>query len=409
MRFFRAVWVAVAMLTAGVFVAGMPGEFARLRTLCDDPTSCAWLPRLTAQNARQLGELGLSTDFFAAYFVAFEVAFTVASFAIGAVILWRRPEDRVALLVALMLLTFGAAFFVPYPVLDLSPVWTFLAATVSFIGSASLVLFLYVFPDGRFVPRWTIWPAAVWVAGFVPVNFFYDSVVFLVDYPLPITLYAGGFVGVTVYAQIYRYRRVSTPAQRQQTRWVVFGIVAALGGLCVLIVLDLILPGGVLSSLLGSTVLFLLAFLIPLSIGIAILRYQLFDIDVIINRTLVYGLLSAILAAVYFGGVVASQAVFGAVTGQERQPQLAIVVSTLAIAALFNPLRRRIQSFIDRRFYRRKYDAAKTLEAFSGRLRDETDLEQLSQELLSVVQVTMQPEHTTLWLRESESNVNGGL
>ena len=229
------------------------------------------------------------------------------------------------------------------------------------------------------------------------------------DYPLPITLYAGSFVGVTVYAQIYRYRRVSTPAQRQQTRWVVFGIVAALGGLCVLIVLDLIIPSGVLSSLLGSTVLFLLASLIPLSIGIAILRYQLFDIDVIINRTLVYGLLSAILASVYFGGVVASQAFFRAVTGQEQQPQLAIVVSTLAIAALFNPLRRRIQSFIDRRFYRRKYDAAKTLEAFSASLRDETDLEQLSQELLSVVQATMQPEHATLWLRESESNVNGAL
>ena len=402
-------WVAVAALTVGVFVSGMPGEFARLRAPCDDPTSCAWLPRLTAENARQLGELGLSTDFFAAYFVAFEVAFTILSFAIGAVILWRRPEDRMALLVALMLLTFGAAFFVPYPVLDLSPVWKFLAATVSFIGSASLVLFLYVFPDGRFVPRWSRWPAAVWVAGFVPANFFYDSVVFLLDYSLVITFYAGGFIGVTVYAQIYRYRRVSTPAQRQQTRWVVFGIVAALGGVCALVVLDLIIPSGVLASIFGSSALFFFAFLIPLSIGIAILRYRLFDIDVIINRTLVYGLLSAILAAVYFGGVVASQAVFGAVTGQEQQPQLAIVVSTLAIAALFNPLRQRIQSFIDRRFYRRKYDAAKTLEAFSASLRDETDLEQLSAELLSVVQATMQPEHATLWLRESESNVNGAL
>jgi len=259
-RFFRAAWVAVAMLTAGVFVAGMPGEFARLRTLCDDPTSCAWLPRLTAQNARQLGELGLSTDFFAAYFVAFEVAFTVASFAIGAVILWRRPEDRVALLVALMLLTFGAAFFVPYPVLDLSPIWKFLASTVSFIGSALLVLFLYVFPDGRFSPSWTRWLAAVWIAGFVPVTFLYDSVVFLLEYPLFTTLYLSGFVGVTAYAQIHRYRRVSNPAQRQQTRWVVFGIVTALGGVCALFVLDLIVHGSVSASLLGSTALFLLPY-----------------------------------------------------------------------------------------------------------------------------------------------------
>ena len=120
----------------------------------------------------------------------------------------------------------------------------------------------------------------------------------------------------------------------------------------------------------------------PISIGIAILRYRLYDIDIIINRTLVYGTLTATLVAVYFGGVATTQALFRALTGQEQQPQLAVVVSTLVIAALFNPLRRRIQSFIDRRFYRRKYDARKTLEAFSAKLRDETDLEALSGDLV---------------------------
>ena len=138
---------------------------------------------------------------------------------------------------------------------------------------------------------------------------------------------------------------------------------------------------------------------VPLSIGAAMLHYRLYEIDLIINRTLVYGALTALLALVYFSGVAATEAVFRTLTGQQEQPQLAIVVSTLVIAALFNPLRRRIQGFIDRRFYRRKYDARKTLEAFSAKLRDKTDLEALNAELVGVVRETMQPAHVSLWLR----------
>jgi hypothetical protein len=137
----------------------------------------------------------------------------------------------------------------------------------------------------------------------------------------------------------------------------------------------------------------------PISIGIAIVRYRLYDIDILINRTLVYGALSATLALIYFGGVATTQAIFRALTGQQEQPQLAIVISTLLIAALFNPLRRRIQRFIDRRFYRRKYDARKTLEAFSAKLRDETDLDALSDDLVGVVKETMQPSRISLWQR----------
>jgi hypothetical protein len=135
----------------------------------------------------------------------------------------------------------------------------------------------------------------------------------------------------------------------------------------------------------------------------AIARYRLYEIDFVINRTLVYGALTAALVAVYFGGVATSQALLRALTGQEQQPQLAIVVSTLAIAALFNPLRRRIQSFIDRRFYRSKYDAQKTLEVFSLKLREETDLQALNNELVSVVIETMEPSHVSLWLRPDPS------
>ena len=146
--------------------------------------------------------------------------------------------------------------------------------------------------------------------------------------------------------------------------------------------------------------LFLLgASTIPVAVGIAIMRYRLYEIDLLINRTLVYGALTASLAAVYFASVATTQAVFRAFTGQEQQPQLAIVFSTLAIAALFNPLRGRIQSFIDRRFFRSKYDATKTLEAFSDKLRDQTDLEALNGNLVGVVTETMQPAHVSLWLR----------
>jgi len=137
---------------------------------------------------------------------------------------------------------------------------------------------------------------------------------------------------------------------------------------------------------------------LPVAVGIAILRYRLYNIDVLINRTLVYGALTAVLVGVYFAGVAATQTIFRTLTSQEQQPQLAIVVSTLLIAALFTPLRRRIQGFIDRLFYRRKYDARKILQAFSARLREETDLDRLGENLMGVVQETMQPEHISLWL-----------
>jgi hypothetical protein len=146
---------------------------------------------------------------------------------------------------------------------------------------------------------------------------------------------------------------------------------------------------------------------VPVAVGIAIFRYHLYDIDILINRTLVYGVLTVSLIAVYFGGVAVTETIFRALTARQDQPQLVIVITTLVIAALFNPLRRRIQTFIDRRFYRRRYDATKVLQAFSAKLRDETDLDRLTPELLGVVRETMQPAHVSLWLRADTASKEG--
>jgi len=202
---------------------------------------------------------------------------------------------------------------------------------------------------------------------------------------------------------VLRYRR-SGGEVREQIKWIAFAASLVALGVSGAVVLGTFAPYAA-----GETHPLWLGLLedaitlsfagVPIAVGFAILKYRLYDIEVIVNRTLVYGTLTAMLAAVYFGGVAMIQSIFRVITGQEEQPQLAVVVSTLVIAALFNPLRRRIQSFIDRRFYRRKYDAAKTLEAFSAKLRDETDLERLGEDLVGVVTETMQPEQVSLLLR----------
>jgi hypothetical protein len=192
---------------------------------------------------------------------------------------------------------------------------------------------------------------------------------------------------------VVRYRRASG-AERQQLKW--FALAAVLIGVVTaghLLFLDLLLPEALLTLLDAATITGLYV-----AVGIAILRYRLYDIDIIINRTLVYGSLTVTLVLVYLGSVIGLQYILRALTGQESQ--LAIVASTLAIAALFNPLHRRIQASIDRLFYRRKYDAAKTLEEFSAKLRDETDLDALNSDLVRAVRETVQPEHVSLWLRE---------
>jgi hypothetical protein len=289
------------------------------------------------------------------------------------------------------------------------------------------IYMILLFPDGKLPSR--KWRPLAWFSGAVMVL----ASVALTLSPGPLPDHPGvrnpfGLEGYPMLAQVlpgviallpicilasavslfWRYRH-SGGEVRQQIKWVAFA--ASFVGVMYLsaVVIGFFTPDASLGSgdvsLLGDILLdaVLLSYAgVPIAVGFAVLKYRLYDIDVVINRTLVYGSLTAMLVAVYYGSVVVLQYVFRALSGGESQ--LAIVASTLAIAALFNPLRRRVQTFVDRRFYRRKYDAAKILAAFNARLRDETDLDTLGRDLMGVVRDTIQPEHVSLWLRSERSS-----
>jgi hypothetical protein len=283
-----------------------------------------------------------------------------------------------------------------------------LVAPEGLVMLLTLLPFLFLlFPDGRLPSR--RWRFLAWAVvavgaslmigaplqkgGFVPVENpigvggLAGKAILSLTFGGIISLFAASIL--SALSLVVRFRRAAG-VERQQIKWFVYAA-ALFGGYLV----SIFFISGMLNSLFSTAA----SLALYAAVGVAILKYRLYDIDVIINRTLVYGALTATLALVYFGGVTATQEVFRALTGQVKLPQLIIVASTLVIAALFNPLRSRIQSFIDRSFYRRKYDAAMTLEGFSTKLRDETDLEALRGDLIEVVRETMQPAHVSLWLR----------
>jgi hypothetical protein len=345
---------------------------------------------------------------------------------VGAIVASRRPENAVGWLLCLFGLVFVmrhfSAQYAIYALIvqpDSLPAgeglaWISSWVWILFIGF--FVFFLLLFPTGRLPSRrWRplAWlTVAVVLVGVISSAFSSGPIDGLgpIRNPLGIEgfrnlyevirslIFPLLFALATLSLFVRLHRAIGV--ERQQIKWFVYAAAVLASGLipAYISLLEEIDPplsfewvGFALYTAGGAA--------IPITIGIAILRYRLYDIDRIINRTLVYGMLTGTLALVYFGGVATTQAIFRVLTGQEQQPQLAVVVSTLVIAALFNPLRHRIQAFIDKRFYRRKYDAAKTLEAFSAKLRDETDLDALSDDLVGVVRETMQPAHVSLWLR----------
>lgn len=349
---------------------------------------------------------GLSLPAIAAIFVGYDVIGFLVFAVTGIIVLLRKSDEWIGIYSSLLLVALGA--LVSTSVLlfmgrrfDASP---FLSGVLS-LAFIALFTYLTIFPDGRFVPRWTVYVAIfnlAWIAGRIAfpnaglyANSTWNQGLGLIRNSL--------LIGVGLGSSIYRYLRVSDPTQRQQTKWILLAFGFSLG--------TALFWGASLPSLSGLMSIAGLVgpvrigyMLIPIAIGIAILRHRLWDIDVLINRGLVYSLLSGTLIAIYFLLVTALQFGLQWIVGQESP--LAVVVSTLAIAALFNPLRRRIQNLIDRRLYRSKYDAARTLEQFGERIREQIDPKDLSSTLLEIIDQSIQPAHTSLWIRDRTSHRN---
>ncbi|HEX8998148.1 MAG TPA: hypothetical protein VF812_19145 [Ktedonobacterales bacterium] len=387
----RTVAFAVIAVTVGLGFYALT-RWQRLAIPCRDAqNSCL----MTPEQAVTLSRLGITPMSLALGVVLLCCAAIALTNGVAALLLWRRSDDAMALLVAVTLVLLPAFFTPMYQ--TLTGPWRAAAGALNVLGGISFLLLVSLFPSGRLAPRWIWAPTAV----AIPLIFVFGgrlpSAILLPTILAWLLSLIGG--------QIYRYRRASSAVQRQQTKWAVAGIVLA-------IVVNQLFwqPAGWIPALARKDSLYplllypdfvLLICIVAACFGVAILRYRLYDIDIIIRRTLIYGALTAILVALYFGIVIGAQLLTQRLTGEATPPQGVIVATTLLIAALFSPLRLRVQAVIDRAFYRSKYDTAATLSAFGAKLRTETDLPVLCDQLIDVVEQTMQPEHVHLWLRDT--------
>ena len=403
LTFARLFWLAFLLFTWVYWIASMPRFFALV--------NAGAIPTVVTSGGVQVSPeifaagastWGISVPAWAALNTLVNLLSAIV-FSLMAALVWWRLRTWFGWLTAMVLLVGGSN--VQSNVVRtamISPV----AQTIWEAGALIWPFFfvwLYLFPDGTAVPRRLRWVIGPLVAVF--------TLLFVVSV-IPGMLTAlhasadlipaldrfGSVLIVPLFflilgAQIYRYLRVSGRVERDQTKWFLFGLIVAVA---------FPLVAGLFVTLPAEVEV--IAFMaIPLGIGVGVLRYRLWDIDVIIRKTLVYTALTVLLALVYFGSVVLLQRLVGALTGVSQSP-LAVVVSTLAIAALFTPLRRRIQDVIDRRFYRKKYDSQQVLAQFARTARDETDLDALTRELGRVVQETWQPEGVSVWLRKREGH-----
>ncbi len=404
----RAGWLVAVVLLISLWAIGS------YQLLFTPPPQCGQVlcdfVEFSAADVEQLAMLGLPAHATYLGWTGFGVLYSLIFFVLAAWIYRRRSSDWMGLLVGFSLVYTSSVLFTSsddsleraFPAL--SP----LLSLVDILGIGAIMLLLLTFPSGRFVRSWT-WKVVgllFLVLEAVPLVLTASSRVETMEAPGPPTIaWLMGVVimfGVALYTQIYRYRFVSTPQERQQTKWVVFGFAGAFAVVPLWSYIGTSFPPAepspsrVIALLIGTPLIHLFSAMLPLSLGISILRYRLFDIDVLINRTIVYTLLSGALVGAYFASVVVLQQVFPA------ESQVAIVGSTLLIAALFTPLRQRIQQAIDRRFYRQKYDAELILRAFASAARDEVDLDELRHQLLGQVGQAMQPAHLSLSLLVGE-------
>jgi hypothetical protein len=404
----RVLWAAVALLSLLTVLFSIPTRLAQLQTVT--PAADTSVGTLLPEDAATLIELGLSPVAYATWFTTLEATAALLFLVLGVVIFWRRPTETMAMLFSLTLLTFGIiASPLPSALAMTTPIWSAVVEILRAVGFFSIVVAFLLFPDGRFVPGWTRWLAVIWgayvlLALLFPVFRFGSTLFWQTTREAVLLAWTGTWLVLVVAVQVYRYRYISSAAERQQSKWVVFGFAVGMG-----MTAWIIFPVLVWSSLnpsaptlsiatrsAGFTIVLLDQMFVALTMAIAVLRYRLFDIEIIIRRTLVYTLLTVLLGLFYFGLVILLQ--IALVPFAREESSVAIVLSTLAIAALFTPLRRRLQQAIDRRFYRRKYNAAQALAHFAAVTRSEVDPDRLAAEMVQVIQETMQPASIRLWI-----------
>jgi hypothetical protein len=353
----RGAWIALTALTMGLFAVSIPAAYEAFRTTCE-VGGCDFM-QLSPDRVMALEELHLSVGLYAAYHVALAIFMALGYWTIGVTLFWKRSDNGLVLYASIALVTFGAMQPDTLRWLEAAnSMWDLPVAIASFVGNASFFVLFCVFPDGRFVPRWTRWVAAAWIAYWLLNSFFPVSPFSPENWPLLIvaSLFLG-LLGSLVTAQIYRYRRVSGQIARQQTKWVVFGFTAAIvmfvGVALIGWIPELTRPGSpkLFYESLGALIITFCALLIPLSMGFAILHYRLWDIDLIINRSLVYVPLSAVLTTVFLiTDTLLLPFLLRSILGVGNT-SLTPIVSGVIIAVLFKPLRTRIEagvsSFVD--------------------------------------------------------------
>jgi hypothetical protein len=333
---------------------------------------------------------------------------------VGFLLLLRKPQDLVAVVTAVTLVWFSTGF---PPVLNVVSTHRPELEKIMFLwgegGFTILFILFLIFPDGQFRPRWTALVALFWGVQPIIVSFWPESPLLIYELPQPWgSLVPLSFLGLFVVALLYRYFALFNPVQRQQTKWAVSGMSFALiffvGFLTYYYSNPLLqenTPEGALQFQVIITVLTLVFAIIPVTLGIAILRHRLWDIDLIIRRTLSYSFITAALILVYFGMVIIFQVLTERILQWETS-HIGTVVSTLTIAALFNPLRRRVQSSIDKRFNRRKFDALEAITGFSVRMQSEVELEVIKAEMLRLVHDSIQPRQVSIWIKNDGQPVD---
>jgi serine phosphatase RsbU (regulator of sigma subunit) len=399
----RVVWAGITLLVLTMLVLAIPLEYK------------ARLAEGANLYADTLASLNLSPVFFASFRTFMDLSLALIFFTIAVVVFIRKSSSRIVILSSIATQAFGA-LFVPtlYFLETAQPVWDVPVSLIRAIGLAtSLIVFFYLIPDGKFNPAWTRGAAVVWI-GLVAIWFLFpNSPANLVHMTTWSNTLMIGFVvyiiayGSGIYAQFYRYRAVSDAAQRQQTKWFVLGTTLGFIGFFLYHLPLVLLPNlfghpGIyrLQHIFWGIPLYHLFILaIPVCIGISINRHRLWDIDHLVNRAIIAGVLTITLAAVYAASVISLSQILLWITGREEDAIVA-AISTLGISVLFVPLRRRIQDLIDRRFYRQRYNAELTLAALSISLREEVDLEMLLKGLITLVQNTLHPAQISIWLCE---------